>query len=280
MPFNLPTLQAFSAGQINGLWVLIGGRTNGMHGFTSNPLANFPPRKQSTRIWVIDPVSGKRWSRKLDDSSLTNDQVDMLSAFAAQEVQVGNTLYFVGGYGYSRSLGDFTTYSTMTAFDLDKIVNWVRRLGDAPGGNADLATLIRQTSNDVLKVTGGKLTMIGNRAILAFGQLFDGGYGSSSFTQIYTTQVRSFRIIDDGQTLSIAEFARFHRRQIPPNIDAATIPSYRSLTVPAAKRCRWPRRFPASSPRQTECSRSQSKSPGTDGQPWPTQLWARRSSRR
>jgi hypothetical protein len=98
----------------------------------------------------------------------------------------------------------------MTAFDLDKIVNWVRRLEDAPGGNADLANLIRQTSNDVLKVTGGKLTMIGNRAILAFGQLFDGGYGSSNPVQVYTTQVRSFRIIDDGQTLSIAGI-----RQIP-----------------------------------------------------------------
>jgi hypothetical protein len=210
MPFTLPTLQAFSPGQINGLWVLFGGRTNGMHGFSGNPLANFPPRRQSTRIWVIDPVSGRRWSRELSDSSLTDDQVDMLSSFAAQEVQVGNTLYFVGGYGYSRSLDDFTTYSTMTAFDLDKIVNWVRRLEDAPGGNADLANLIRQTSNDVLKVTGGKLTMIGNRAILAFGQLFDGGYGSSNPVQVYTTQVRSFRIIDDGQTLSIAGI-----RQIP-----------------------------------------------------------------
>jgi hypothetical protein len=210
MPFSLPTLQAFSAGQINGLWVLFGGRTSGLHGFTGNPLVNFPPRKQSTRIWVIDPVSGRRWSRDLSDSSLTEDQVDMLSSFAAQEVQVGNTLYFVGGYGYSRSLGDFTTYSTMTAFDLDKIVNWVRRRNDAPGGNADLANLIRQTSNSVLKVTGGKLTVIGNRAILAFGQLFDGGYGSPSFTQVYTTQVRSFRIIDDGQTLAIAGI-----RQIP-----------------------------------------------------------------
>jgi len=210
MPLTLPTLQSFAAGQYGGLWVLIGGRTNGMHGFSNNPLANFPPSKQNKRIWVIDPVSGQRWSRQLNDSSLTEDQVDTLSSFAAQALQVGNTLYVVGGYGYSRSLGDFTTYSTMTAFDLDKIVNWVRKLGDAPGGKADLATLIRQTSNDVLKVTGGQMTMLGKRAILAFGQLFDGGYPSPNLVQIYTTQVRSFRILDDGQTLAIDNI-----RQIP-----------------------------------------------------------------
>jgi len=38
MPFVLPSLQAFSAGQISGLWVLIGGRTSGLHGFTKDPL--------------------------------------------------------------------------------------------------------------------------------------------------------------------------------------------------------------------------------------------------
>ena len=210
IPFTLPTLQSFTAGQYGGLWVLIGGRTNGLHRFTNNPLANFPPSKQNKRIWVIDPASGQRWSRRLDDSSLTDDQVDMLSSTAMQAVQIGNTHYVVGGYGYSRSLGDFTTYSTMTAFDLDKIVNWVRKLSDAPGGNADLASLIRQTSNSVLKVTGGQMTMLGNRAILAFGQLFDGGYGSPTFTQIYTTQVRSFRILDNGRKLAIDNI-----RQIP-----------------------------------------------------------------
>jgi hypothetical protein len=210
MPLTLPTLQSFAAGQYGGLWVLIGGRTNGLHSFTNNPLVNFPPRKQNNRIWVIDPASGQRWSRRLDDSSLTADQVDMLSSTATQGLQIGNTLYVVGGYGYSRSAGDFMTYSTMTAFDLDKIVNWVRKLSDAPGGNADLAALIRQTSDDVLKVTGGQMTMLGNRAILAFGQLFDGGYGSPTFTQVYTTQVRSFRILDNGRRLAIDNI-----RQVP-----------------------------------------------------------------
>ena len=161
MPRVLPTLQSYSFGQSQGLWVLIGGRTNGMHKFTDSPLRNFPPRRQNKKIWVIDPVGGKRWSRNLDDSSLTQDQVDNLSSFAAQSVQIGDTLYVVGGYGFSNSLNDFTTYSTLTAFDLGNIVKWVRR-ETLPPGKQDLAALIRQTTHRVLKVTGGEMTNFAN----------------------------------------------------------------------------------------------------------------------
>jgi len=214
MPKLLPTLQSFSAGQSQGLWVLIGGRTNGMHGFTSDPLANFPPRHQNKHIWVIDPVTGQRWSRRINDSSLTRQQVDALSSFAAQSVQINDTLYVVGGYGFSRSKNDFTTFSTMTAFDLGDIIKWVRREGGLPAGKEDLANLIRQTSHNVLQVTGGQMMMVEGRAILAFGNMFDGGYGSPNFNQVYTTQVRSFRIVDDGTTLGIEDI---RRRPTQPN---------------------------------------------------------------
>jgi hypothetical protein len=216
MPRLLPTMQSFTAGQSQGLWVLFGGRTNGMHGFTDDPLQNFPPRYQNRRIWVIDPVSGDRWSRSLNDSSLTRDQVDALASFAAQSVQIGDTLYVVGGYGFSRSLKDFKTYSTMTAFDLGNIIKWVRQEGGLPPGKEDLASLIRQTEDEVLQVTGGQMMMTQGRALLAFGQMFDGGYGSPNFTQVYTTQIRSFRIVDDGTTLGIEDI---RRRPTQPNPD-------------------------------------------------------------
>jgi hypothetical protein len=214
MPRVLPTLQSFTAGQSQGLWVLFGGRTNGMHGFTDDPLENFPPRHQNKRIWVIDPISGRRWSRRIDESSLKRKQVDALSSFAAQSVQIDDTLYVVGGYGFSRSANNFTTFSTMTAFDLGNIIKWVRRESGLPPGKEDLANLIRQTSHKTLQVTGGQMMMVEDRAILAFGQLFDGGYGSPNFNQVYTTQVRSFRIVDDGTTLGIEDV---RRRPTQPN---------------------------------------------------------------
>lgn len=211
MPRVLPTLQSFASGQSQGLWVLIGGRTNGLHQFTDDPLQNFPPRRQNREIWVIDPVSGAKWSRRLNDSSLTRDQIDGLAAFAAQSVQIGDTLYLVGGYGYLRSVKNFVTYSTMTALDLGNIIKWVRREAGLPPGKEDLAALIRQTNDDALKVTGGQMMMLGDRAILAFGQLFDGGYGGDH-TQIYTSQVRSFSIVDDGDTLAITDVRLRPRR--------------------------------------------------------------------
>jgi len=204
----LPTLQSFASGQSNGLWVIIGGRTNGLHNFTNNPVKNFPPAKQNRKIYVIDPATGQKWSRRLDDSTLTEDQVDALSTTATESVQIGETLYMVGGYGRLRSHKDFKTFASMTAFDLPTIIKWVRN-ESLPPGKRDLAKIIRQTHRSALKVTGGQLLMIGDRAYLAFGQLFDGGYGGSKPPiQVYTTQVRSFRIIDDGTTLSIADIKR------------------------------------------------------------------------
>src|SRR5262245_26551727 len=40
---DLPTLHSFAAGEVDGKWVLIAGRTNGLHGFNAIPDNNFPP---------------------------------------------------------------------------------------------------------------------------------------------------------------------------------------------------------------------------------------------
>src|SRR5438552_1915760 len=134
----------------------------------------------------------------------------------------------VGGYGYSRTAKDFKTFPLLTALDLPKIIDWVRN----PAGSPDLADLIRQTSDETLRITGGQMTIIGERAILAFGQDFDGGYGSPTAEQTYSGQVRSFRIIDTGKDVSIADIRRdpetpdlvnYRRRDLPmvPIIDTS-----------------------------------------------------------
>ena len=92
---SVPTLQSFASGIYNGQWVLIAGRTNGLHGFSDDGLANFPPRYQNTDVWVIDPVSKETWSRSLDDTSsgLTSSEIDSLSSTNTESYQDGNTLY-------------------------------------------------------------------------------------------------------------------------------------------------------------------------------------------
>jgi hypothetical protein len=223
---TLPTLQSFASGIFaaalsnTGLWVIVGGRTNGLHNFSSDPLENFPPSAQNRRIWVIDPARWRVWSRSIKDSHLSVDQIDQLSATAYEHVQFGDALYVVGGYGYSHTAKDFKTFPVLTAFDLPKIIDWVQN----PAGSPDLADLIRQTSDETLRITGGQMTIIGDRAILAFGQDFDGGYGSPTAKQTYSGQVRSFRILDNGKDVSIADIrgdpetpdlVNYRRRDLP-----------------------------------------------------------------
>src|SRR5207237_8918679 len=131
-------LQSFASGSFAGawsnagLWVIVGGRTNGLHDFTSDPLENFPPSAQNRRIWVIDPGSWRVWSRSIKDSHLSVDQIDQLSATAYEHVQFGDVLYMVGGYGYSRTAKDFKTFPILTALDLPKIIDWVRSRAGSP----------------------------------------------------------------------------------------------------------------------------------------------------
>lgn len=205
---ELPTLQSFAFGQHDGLWVIVGGRTNGLHNFTTEPLKNFPPRRQNRRIYVIDPQTWRTWSRPLEDSRLTERQQDELAATAMEFAQVGDVLYVVGGYGYLREADAFTTFTALTALDLGTIVDWVRQAKSGPGAG-DLREIVRQTRSPVLQVTGGQLALIHGRAALVFGQKFIGGYGDPAAVQTYTGQVRTFEIADDGDSVAIGNVANY-----------------------------------------------------------------------
>lgn len=199
---SLPTLQSYASGTYDGKWVLAAGRTNGLHSFTSDGLTNFPPEYQNTDIWVIDPVSKQSWSRSLNDATaaISNSVFDALSATATQSAQQGSTLYVVGGYLYDSGIDDFTTYNTLTALDLPGVIDWVQT------GTGSLADSVRQTADETFRVTGGSLDFVGGKAFLTFGQDFEGPYTPGS-NGVYTRQVRTFDIVDDGVTLSIANVA-------------------------------------------------------------------------
>ncbi|WP_027133852.1 hypothetical protein [Geminicoccus roseus] len=201
---RLPTLQGSFVGTYASMWVLIGGRTSGLHDFTDDPLKNFPPRAQSRRIWVVDTNTWKTWSRSLYNSGLGLDQHDHLASFAGHSIQRGKTLYLIGGYGYSRKRKQFETFPTMTAMELPAIIRWVQ----SPSTSPKLPQLLRHLQDETLRVTGGQMTFLRNRAILAFGHDFAGGYGDPSAVQTYTGQVRSFDIVDDGRRLAIANVTK------------------------------------------------------------------------
>lgn len=210
-PFSLPTgLQSYASAIQGGKWLLLAGRTNGLHGF-DNVGNNFPPSFQNTVVYVVDPTTGNSWSRDLSTGGLTQDQIDDLSTTASQSFQKGSTLYVVGGYGVNTATGDMETKSTLTAIDLNQMIDWVvNGAGSAVGA-------IRQTSDPYLQVTGGFLFQANDHQpmLLMLGQNFQGLYRDTS-NGLYTQQIRPFWIHDNGKEISILA--------VP---SSATLPDYR-----------------------------------------------------
>jgi hypothetical protein len=198
---DLPTLQSFAAGTYDGKWVMLAGRTNGLHGFTNVGSGNFPAANQNHDVWVVDPVTKQSWSRSLDsDSTMTAQTRSELTTTNTEFAQVGDRLYVAGGYGVNASGSGFSTKNAITAIDLPGIVDWVMT------GNGHATDHMRQAHDASVQVTGGAMYPLGGHMRLVFGQNFSGGYIPGS-NGAYTQQVRSFDIVDDGTTLSIANLA-------------------------------------------------------------------------
>lgn len=207
--FLLPNgVQGYALGRYEGKWVIIAGRTNGLHGFENNP-NNFPPQEQNRTIYVVDPDRKRVFTRSLDDpgSGLTQDQIDSLSVTSPQYDQdySGPTLYITGGYGYRHSVDDFVTFDMLTAIDLPGLIRWVVQ---RPAGET-AALHIRQISDPLFKIAGGDMHQLGKDkpTLLVFGNLFDGTYHTGKATQVYSEQVRRFHIVDDGVNLSVQIFS-------------------------------------------------------------------------
>ena len=228
---SVPTLQSFASGIYDDQWVLIAGRTNGLHGFSDDGLANFPPKYQNTDVWVIDPVSKETWSRSLKDASsgLSSSEIDSLSSTNTESYQDGNTLFVVGGYVYTNK--NFTTYNALTAIDVPTLVDWVKGTAETLHPNTILQVAGEESSDNsydggFFQVTGGGLEKTGDRYQLIFGQNFEGPYAhGSASSQVYTSQVRSFDIDYNfaAETLSYSDTyvapaggdpSRFRRRDL------------------------------------------------------------------
>ena len=198
---SFPTLQSFSAGQTKrGEWVLIGGRTNGLHGFSNDGIQSFPPAQQNDRVWVYDPVRQRSWSRPLAQSGLGEGKQLSLSTTDAEELQQGDVLFRVGGYVYDGANRSFSTRNRLSAIRLDDLAAWAKNdLKRLPKHSvlsvAGEAMQVNGADTHLFAVTGGEMLRGANRnqAQLIFGQDFNGGYTPGS-SGLYTEQVRNIDI--------------------------------------------------------------------------------------
>jgi hypothetical protein len=103
--YTLPAgLHSYVSAIYNGKWLLLAGRTNGLHGFANDDF-NFPADQQNLVVYVVDPVAKTVAQKSLDDvsSGLTTVQQEYLSVTSAQFYQWDDQLYVSGGYGYQSS---------------------------------------------------------------------------------------------------------------------------------------------------------------------------------
>ncbi|MFM1829285.1 MAG: hypothetical protein RL624_1526 [Bacteroidota bacterium] len=221
---GLGGIQSYSFGQHNGKWLIVGGRLDGLH--RRQPFAAFDIAGHNNQLIVIDPVSLQKWSAPL--TSLPTAIQEQLSSTNMQFFQEGDYLYCTGGYGYSATVGDHTTFSNLTAIKVSDVINAIIT-------NTSLTTYFRQISDTKFQVTGGRLKKINSDYYLLGGQKFIGRYnpmGPTSgpgFIQEYTNAIRKFTLTDDGTTITITHLPSYtdatnlHRRdynaesQILPN---------------------------------------------------------------
>jgi hypothetical protein len=217
-------IQSYAFAQYNGKWLIIGGRLDGLH--QRQPFASFDSDGNNTQIIVIDPISKMKWSASL--KQLPVSLQEQLSATNMQFYQNEKYLYVLGGYGYSSTLDDHTTYSNLTAINVPATI-------DAIITNTPFTTNFRQITDSLFQITGGRLGKINNTFYLVGGQRFIGRYNpmgpdhGPGFTQEYSNKIIKFNIIDNDTTLVIQHLAiikdsvNLHRRdynvvpQIMPN---------------------------------------------------------------
>lgn len=210
---GLGGLQSFSFGQHNGKWLIIGGRQDGLH--RRQPFAAFDEDGHNKRLFVIDPLNKKYWTAPIN--SLSTSLQEQLSSTNMEFFQQGNYLYLAGGYGFSKTLDDHTTYAKLAAVDVPATINAIIN-------KEKLVAHFRQVTDSQFQVTGGRIVKINELFYLVGGQRFLGAYNpmgpdhGPGFIQEYSNQIRKFSLSDDGNTMTvnhlpaITDEVNLHRR--------------------------------------------------------------------
>lgn len=207
---GLMGVQSYAIGQYNGKWLIVGGRLDGLH--RRQPWASFDINGHNNQLIVVDPLSKQKWTSPL--TSLPDSIEEQLSSTNPNFFQEGNTLFFMGGYGYSNTVLNHITYPRLTAIDLPGVINAIIN-------NLPITPYFRQISDNAFAVSGGRLEKIYDTYYLVGGHRFDGRYNpmnNPTFIQSYTNQIRKFKIIHDANGIYvthlpyITDTLNLHRR--------------------------------------------------------------------
>jgi hypothetical protein len=209
---SFPKFHSSAVGFYDGKWVIIGGRTNGLHGFY--PPFAFPANGIQNQIHVVDPGTGSIWSSGLD--SLPQPLKEQFSSSNMQHCVKGNKLYISGGYGYSQTADEYITFPYFTEVNMDTLIEHI-----VTGSNP--SNSFKYTVDSAMAVTGGRMHQMDGRFYLFFGHKFTGRYSitpGALFEQEYTYQIRMFNITTTADSLNITNYTavtdsvNFRRRDL------------------------------------------------------------------
>ncbi len=184
---GMPELQSYVWASYEGKWLLIGGRTDGLH--QRQPFAAFLAADNNTNMYIIDPQTFEIWQSSVVD--LPTNLEEQLQSTNMNFSQVGDKLFVIGGYGYSNSAADHITFPFLTVIDVPQLM-----VAIINGTSTDAAFL--QYENEIYANTGGQLNYLENRFYLCGGQYFEGRYNpmgpdhGAGFIQNYSNAIHSF----------------------------------------------------------------------------------------
>ncbi len=197
---GVPALHSGVAVVYQGKWILIGGRTNGLHGFL--PISAFPNNGRNENVYLVDIASEQTLSAPLNN--LPQKTFEGLTSSNMQFALRDSILYVTGGYGWNDSAQNFITYRTLTAINLNGLV-------DALENNESIEPHFRQLEDERMAICGAHMKIMDDYFYLVFGHLFDGVYkredSTGFFVQQYSHEIRKFKIDDNGISLNISDYS-------------------------------------------------------------------------
>ncbi|TVZ14655.1 hypothetical protein [Maribacter sp. MAR_2009_72] len=206
--FKIPAFQSAAVAKYDGKWLLIGGRTVGLHSLDNDPPA-FRKDKANDSIWVIDLESQQSIGVPVPKEYGRN-----LSATSQQYYQVNEKLYLAGGF----TVKDTSAVNNWTSdlffeIDLPSLIDYVTNNATIP--LEQVFTKVIQ--NPYVQVTGGEMMVVNNNFYIIGGQNYQQAY-VPGYTGVYTNAIRKFSLLNNNgiwqlsDTLTLEDSENLHRR--------------------------------------------------------------------
>jgi hypothetical protein len=218
-----PGLQSYTSAVLpDGRWLVMAGRTVGLHTFNAvdnqaDPTkGNFPPSSANHELLVIDPHEGVQ--ARFDVRGLSAELAGPLQSTNQQFWQddEDGTLYVIGGYGADPTDNLMVTFDTMLVMSPERVASILT------SGGPDIATALEKEiqvfHDDRFAVTGGYYENLDGLNYLAFGQLFFGQYstfGSPQNALFAQHQQKAILERTDGEAHDVDQLRMATRGGVP-----------------------------------------------------------------